>query len=315
MKYMNTYNIATVVVTYNRKAMLCDCLQAIACQTFKPKAVYIIDNASSDGTREHLVVNGYVSEDSNIVYINDIKFIYVQLAENTGGAGGFYTGMKIANEEGEYDAVWVMDDDGQPHADCLHYLASHLDKYDYISPTVLSIENRKSLSFPYNGHMLEFDDFAVNSINNIVEGYACPMNGILYSKRLLSTVGYPIPNLFIWGDEQNMHLRCINAGFPPITDLRAIHYHPISKDVYETSLGGRKIVFVPQLWKGYCQYRNTIYNYHNTMSFRQLLNYYIIHMYYFVCKIHSLKWIWCFNKAFISGFKKEPDCGYKTYMK
>ena len=96
MKYMNTYNIATVVVTYNRKAMLCDCLQAIACQTFKPKAVYIIDNASSDGTREHLVVNGYVSEDSNIVYINDIKFIYVQLAENTGGAGGFYTGMKIA---------------------------------------------------------------------------------------------------------------------------------------------------------------------------------------------------------------------------
>ena len=47
---MNNYRIAAVVVTYNRKEQLLDCLNAIAHQTFKPAKVFIIDNASSDGT-------------------------------------------------------------------------------------------------------------------------------------------------------------------------------------------------------------------------------------------------------------------------
>lgn len=53
--------IACVVVTYNRKTLLERCLNAIKEQTYKPSAVYVIDNASTDGTDTFLHASGYVN--------------------------------------------------------------------------------------------------------------------------------------------------------------------------------------------------------------------------------------------------------------
>lgn len=312
---MNTKKIAAIVVTYNRKELLIQCLNHILQQTFKPAAIYIIDNASTDGTDLLLREKKFCSSNSDgKVVLNDVNIIYLKLSENSGGAGGFYMGMKTANETGIYDALWVMDDDGVPEKNCLYYLASNLPDFDYIASTVLSIEDRNSLAFPYKGKILGYSEFKEYAKDNLVKKFACPMNGILYSRKLLDIVGYPIPNLFIWGDEQNLNLRCISAGFEPITDIRAIHYHPKCKDVYKKSMFDRRIVFVPQLWKGYCQYRNFIYNYHGRMALKSLVYYYFLHMYYFVFKIHSWKWVKCFNDAYFSGFKKQVDDDYKKYM-
>jgi len=41
--------VATVVVTYNRKELLIECLEALRNQTHKPDAIFIIDNKSTDG--------------------------------------------------------------------------------------------------------------------------------------------------------------------------------------------------------------------------------------------------------------------------
>lgn len=46
--------IAAIVVTYNRKALLLECLEALLAQTRPLDALYVIDNASSDGTEELL---------------------------------------------------------------------------------------------------------------------------------------------------------------------------------------------------------------------------------------------------------------------
>ena len=51
--------ITTVIVTYNRKALLARCLTAVAGQSRKPENILIIDNASTDGTRELLQSEGY----------------------------------------------------------------------------------------------------------------------------------------------------------------------------------------------------------------------------------------------------------------
>lgn len=309
------YKVAAVIVTYNRKELLINCLDAISKQSYKPSKVFIIDNASTDGTESLVEKSGYKDSNSECKHVNGLDYVYIKLSENTGGAGGFYTGMKLAHETGLFDAVWVMDDDGVPCEECLEYLCLHLDKYDYIAPTVVSIEDKKSLAFPYDGVNLSYSEFKAKAENDIIANYACPMNGILYSKKLINQVGYPNPNMFIWGDEQNLNRRCIAHGFLPVTDVRAVHFHPISKDVYANSIFGTKIVYVPQLWKGYCQYRNTIYNYHDRMSLGGLLKYYMIHMYYFTFKIHSLRWMKCFNDAFFSGFKEKLDKGYLKYMK
>lgn len=102
---MRDNTVCAVVVTYNRKNLLLECLEAIRRQTRPVDAIYIIDNASTDGTPEVLKENGYIPElppfnlsepyeiehkISNLVDGNPINVFYVRMYENTGSAGGFY---------------------------------------------------------------------------------------------------------------------------------------------------------------------------------------------------------------------------------
>jgi rhamnopyranosyl-N-acetylglucosaminyl-diphospho-decaprenol beta-1,3/1,4-galactofuranosyltransferase len=124
------------VVTYNRKNLLLECLEAIRKQTRPVDAIYIIDNASTDGTPKVLKENGYILElppfnlsepyeiehkISNLVNGNHINIFYVRMHENTGSAGGFYEGVKRGYERG-YDWLWLMDDDAEPKEDALENL-------------------------------------------------------------------------------------------------------------------------------------------------------------------------------------------------
>lgn len=46
--------IVAIVVTYNRKKLLKECLEAIYTQTVRIDTLILIDNASTDGTTEFL---------------------------------------------------------------------------------------------------------------------------------------------------------------------------------------------------------------------------------------------------------------------
>jgi GT2 family glycosyltransferase len=53
----NKETVCAVVVTYNRKELLIECLDALCKQTRPIDAMYIIDNFSNDGTAELLLEN------------------------------------------------------------------------------------------------------------------------------------------------------------------------------------------------------------------------------------------------------------------
>lgn len=310
---MNNLKIAAVVVTYNRKQLLLQCLTAIKQQTLKPHTVYIIDNASTDGTEEVLEIKGFHNS-----YVNNIIFKYINLGANLGGAGGFYNGMKMAAESDEkFDAVWVMDDDGIPNEDCLKNLSEYLGKYHFICPLVLSTENPERLAFPYNGKIYTKVEFLQKNSFKIIHDYGCPMNGILFSIELIHTIGYPIPELFIWGDETNYTIRAKQANFEIVTVTNAIHYHPQERMKFAKSIFGLKIVICPTYWRGYCHFRNTVYN--NLMSksklrYIKIAIFYIKNVYYYLFIRKDSSWLRCFNDAFKSGFKSIPDRGYLKYM-
>lgn len=300
--------IAAVVVTFNRKKLLIECLNAIKGQTFKPHTVFIIDNASTDGTKDLVQEKGYCN-----AVVNEIRFEYIQLPTNQGGAGGFYNGIKTAHiSEEHFDAVWVMDDDGLPEADCLKNLSAYLTQYDYLAPMVVSAEDANRLAFNHNA------DYSIENLKNtygdVVPGYACPFNGILYSRKLIDTIGYPIPELFLWGDEMNYSMRAIDAGFRPHTVISAVHHHPSDRVILVKSLLGRQIVTAPNKWRGYCHWRNMIFNYHKKWSLYALVRYYIFNAWYYLIIKKSWSWYKVFNEAFFSGFKKVPDEGYRKYM-
>lgn len=246
------YNIAAIIVTFNRKELLAECLMAIGRQVYKPNVAYIIDNASTDGTEEWIQENGYdgIKE--------ELEFRYIRLTGNIGGAGGFYMGLKMAYEANDkFDAFWVMDDDGIADPEQLLNLTKHLAERDYISPMVVSKEDQKRISF--GGSPLIQDFVRKANEHGLIEKLAFPFNGILYSRHLIEVVGYPIKELFIWGDEINYNLRCINKGFYPVVVVDAVHIHPMDRQPREKLYGKIYLIVPPQEWKLYCYVRNHFY--------------------------------------------------------
>ena len=74
-----------VIVTYNRKKLLKNTVEALLNQTYKLDSIIIVDNASTDGTEEYL---------TNLGYLNNSMIKYIKLNENTGGAGGLILELK-----------------------------------------------------------------------------------------------------------------------------------------------------------------------------------------------------------------------------
>ena len=77
--------VAAIVVTYNRKTLLVENINALLSQTRADKLdVIIIDNASNDGTYDE--IKPLLDSNNNLYYTNT--------GDNLGGAGGFSYGIK-----------------------------------------------------------------------------------------------------------------------------------------------------------------------------------------------------------------------------
>ena len=98
--------IAAIVVTFNRFELLKKTLERLRAITRVDKII-VINNGSTDGTTEWL----RLQTDLHVVH-----------QENVGGSGGFYTGIRLAHEEG-FDWLWCMDDDVFPEDECLEKLS------------------------------------------------------------------------------------------------------------------------------------------------------------------------------------------------
>ena len=109
---MPAERVVAVVVTYNRREMLVDCLEAVARQTHPPDEVIVVDSASTDGTEEYLEASGIGSS---------LPVTYLRLKRNGGGAEGFHYGVRAAFER-DSDWLWLMDDDCLPAHDTVENL-------------------------------------------------------------------------------------------------------------------------------------------------------------------------------------------------
>lgn len=248
--------IAAVVVTYNRRELLSKQMHSvIECQSFKIDEYYIIDNNGNDDTEE------YVREYS----INSpIKISYIKLPENVGGAGGFYSGMKRAYEDG-HDWIILMDDDGRPYNDScfeavfdyIHYNnISSNDSY-FINSLVLNSDN--TLSFGLD-HKTKLDEIQCLAENGIIKNLVNPFNGTFLSRGLIANIGFPNKDFFIKGDEYNYTLRAISARSNVLTLLSSKYYHPKQPNVINKKIFGKMAhLCIEAPWKEYYQVRNYAY--------------------------------------------------------
>ena len=210
--------VCAVIVTYNRKDLLRECLNAVLSQTRPPDHVLVVDNASTDGTPEMLKAEFPQVE-------------VLRLPENQGSSGGFHEGMKRVYEAG-YDWIWLMDDDGYPLLDTLEkLLAFPSEEILFRGCVVVAKENPSLLAFDYpSGGPKPINSVAelnrLYGVQGFVEGFVNPYNGVLINRRVVQAIGLPKKEFFIWGDEVEYFWRAKKKGIPVATVLQAIFVHP-----------------------------------------------------------------------------------------
>lgn len=121
-------SVCAVLVTYNRIECLKKVIRGLEQQTYPISRIFILNNASTDGTLDYLISNQFkrVDEPSKLNMLNDedTKVVF-DSNKNLGGSGGFAKVIGYA-ENFNYDYIWVMDDDVLPEKNCLELLLGKL---------------------------------------------------------------------------------------------------------------------------------------------------------------------------------------------
>lgn len=210
--------IAAVVVTYNRKDLLLECLNYLQAQDYSdaPQAaittldILVIDNASTDGTAEALKPLLSAAEDT----ASTTRSIhYYNTGSNLGGAGGFNYGMRKAVEEG-YDYIWVMDDDCMPHEDTLLGFLNADAKlngaYGYLSSVCRwidgSICTMNTQRHPLTKNITDFSP-------EIQRATLASFVSLFVPANIIKELGLPIKDFFIWSDDWEFTRR-ISRKYP-----------------------------------------------------------------------------------------------------
>lgn len=262
-------NIAAIIVTFNRKSLLNECITGVANQTLKPTRIYIIDNASTDGTAEFIRDSGYLS--------NDIVE-YIRLPENIGGSGGFYEGMKTAVEKG-HDFVWIMDDDAEPEKDCLSKLMTRFkdDSVAAVAPVKIGLDNKPQAhhrGFFFRSHKIEpltQEDYGNHDLDI---DYASFVGPVIRTKTI-KEAGLPNKDFFIWYDDVEFFLRARKHG-RIILAHDAVILHKDANAAKKNRFGINTLP-IDAFWKNLCSSRNYIYlmrkhaNKGNAWSYYQMI--------------------------------------------
>lgn len=238
--------VAALVVTFNRLDLLKRCVAALKGQTRAPEEIIIVDNGSTDGTREWLASQSGLT---------------ILLQSNVGSAGGQATGMEHAIAAG-YQWVWAMDDDVVPRRSCLERLLRCVDEeVTMVAPRVYGA--RKGVWEDYHNKRLirrrfsfrhwtaqEWGRWESSGRSSWINanGFVGPLLSV---KRMIQ-VGLPQRGYFILLDDLEFTYRLARDGGGYLVREAVVdHYDPPHADAYG-------VVVASAQWKMYYYVRNQL---------------------------------------------------------
>lgn len=255
--------INAVVVTYNRKELLVECIDAILGQTYAVNRLIIIDNNSTDGTEEQLRDKGYLDKK---------EVLFKRLCENVGGAGGFYEGMKLANSNG-CSWVWIMDDDTIPTPTCLEELMKAKDKISgkisFLASAVRGMNNEAMNVPKINKEQFnKYTDWYEYLEQGIVKIVKATFVSLLINVEAIKVCGYPWKEFFLWGDDSEYTQRIIRDYGPAYMVGKSLAIHKRSSAealslVKEENPDriGRYFYYYRNNLIGFWEYENAVYRF------------------------------------------------------
>lgn len=196
-------SVWAIVVTFNRQALLAQCIAALQAQTRPCDRILIIDNASADGTEAWLaeVVGDRVSA--------------YRVSRNTGGAGGFNAGMRLAYQGGA-DLLWLMDDDVIARPDALQALIQAREELQargvepaFVASTAWTPEGLVTNvpDVDHRQNAIQYSNWPLHLDLTLAPVRRATFVSIMFSRSVVEAHGLPIAPMFIWGDDSEYTVR------------------------------------------------------------------------------------------------------------
>ncbi|WP_195631017.1 glycosyltransferase [Lactiplantibacillus plantarum] len=230
----------SVIVTYNRKKLLVEAIQSLLTQTEQPKYIVIIDNASTDGTKE-MVEQSF----------SDKRILYDRLNTNQGGSAGYYFGLRKTME---LDAEWISisDDDAIFTPEFFAAINAGVKKYGsqnafsggvFLENGQLDALHRENIK---NNNYLTVSPIERSEYEKDFSYDIFSFVGIVLNKQTVEKAGLPEKKYFIKFDDFEYALRCREVvPFINLANAKVIH---------KTTDPGRDV----SVWKEYYVMRNRI---------------------------------------------------------
>jgi GT2 family glycosyltransferase len=261
-----------IVVTYNRLPLLKECIEAVLSQTFPISKLIIVNNASTDKTKEYL--------DS---LVDNSIFKIINLTKNTGGSGGFNIGIKKSMEI-PAEWTWVMDDDTIPLPNALEQLivrTSIVKNIGFLCSKVLYSDGSihlMNIVSPQTLHNTVYSEYIEKGVL-LVE--TCSFVSCLIKNTVIKIVGFPIADFFIWADDVEYTGRITSLGFFGMFVWSSYAIHKTFCNYTASIQDATKDIF----WKFYYGERNNIFFLKRKHSRLKFIYLYIkeIIMKYFSC--------------------------------
>jgi len=215
--------VSAIVVNWNGKEYLKDCLQSLQAQAFSDFEVILVDNGSSDGSIEYIQQNfsGWVQVLGN--------------ARNEGFSGGNNRGIRVAS--GKY--IVLLNNDARADARWLEELVKIAEEFPKAGMLASKIYLQEGSKIIDNvGHLiyrdglnrgrgrLEVDHGQYENQEEVLFPSGC---AALYRREMLEEVGLFDEDFFAYGDDTDLGLKGRLAGWKCLYVPKAVVYHRYSQ--------------------------------------------------------------------------------------
>jgi GT2 family glycosyltransferase len=201
-------SVVTIVLTWNSEDFVEECLGSLQASRY-PTGVLVVDNDSSDGTRD-LVGTRF----------SDVRL--VNSGANLGYAGGNNLGMRLVLKEAAPDYVFVLNPDASVSPDCIGTMVERMERDQTLAIASPVIYYHGTDRIWYAGSRVNWWTGATPQIGSNTSGvthsfapYTDRANGCALMARTsaVGRVGLMEERYFLYYEEADWSTRFIRAGY------------------------------------------------------------------------------------------------------
>lgn len=226
--------IGIVICNYNKKNDALACIRSILESKFQDYDIYVVDNASTDGSAE-AIRNAYGEQVTLLVN-----------QENLGGSGGFNTGLRAAFQKG-YPYLMCVDNDALLDENAVGNLLAFLQEHPETGIAAAKIYHREAPDYVQQfGQKIDFENFCtdVTYLNAYEDGSmpeyvytdAVAACALMIRRSVIEKIGFMTEENFLYWDDTEWCYLCNRAGWKvaSVGNAMALHAMGAKKELENT---------------------------------------------------------------------------------